>query len=267
MKQLAITLPDGAHLTGYLHDREEGVFDLPRPAIVVCPGGAYAFCSPREADPVALAFFAKGYQTFVLYYPVAPNASAFRPLIAASRAIVHLRENAGNYHIEPKQVAVCGFSAGGHLALSTGVLWNAPEVRAAVSAPNGENRPAAMILCYPVVTCGEFTHAETRANVTGSEGACALDDTFSLEKHVGADTPPVFLWHTVADESVPVENALLLLTALRKGGVPFESHLFADGEHGMSMCTYEVGSPDAHNARWFMLCCEWLGKLFRFPEY
>ena len=79
-----------------------------------------------------------------------------------------------------------------------------------------------------------------------------------------SDTPPVFVWHTMEDQTVPVENTLLLLTALRRAGVPCEVHLFEKGRHGTSISTAEVDAASAHRHHWVELALEWLGETFDF---
>ena len=261
MKHFAIHLPDGARLEGYVHEKSEEMDNTPRPAVIVCPGGAYAYCSDREADPVALAFFARGFHSFVLYYPVGEEAQNYRPLISAARAVSYLRKNAEKYNVA--QIAVCGFSAGGHLALSTALLYDRPELKEAGTGGT-ECRPDAVILGYPVVTCSVYTEQMTCMNVTGSKDPTPEREIFSLEKHIRPDTPPVFLWHCVGDTCVPVENAVMLIEELQRNRVPYEAHLFADGNHGMSMCTREVGTEDRHVGKWFSMCCEWLEHVFEF---
>ena len=131
------TLPNGAKLTGYLRDEtnEMPAFNI-RPAMLILPGGGYAFCSAREADPIAMQFLQAGYQTFVLEYTCAhtPEQAPLRwqPLIDAAGAILHLRRNAAKLRLDPFKIAVCGFSAGGHLAASTAILWDAAPVQKAL---------------------------------------------------------------------------------------------------------------------------------------
>ena len=249
---------NGAPVTGYLQsDHDRLAAHKTRPAVIICAGGAYRWLSPREKDPVALSFCATGYHAFLIEYSTGAAAGGLRPLRELAEAVRCVRANAAQWRVEPEHIAVLGFSAGGHLAASLGVLWDEPPL-----ALGAASRPDALVLCYPVVTAGEFAHRESIDNVTGGDGA--LRELLSLEKHVGAGMPPTFLWHCVGDESVPVENALLLANAMRRAGVPFECHLFADGAHGISMCNREVETPDAACAAWVGLCKTWLNGRFRF---
>ena len=87
---------------------------------------------------------------------------------------------------------------------------------------------------------------------------------FSLENLVSPDMPRTFLWHTLTDETVPVENSLLLEKSLRRAGVLHEMHLFPHGVHGLALADMETSDiekgrlPDRHIARWQALCAEWL---------
>lgn len=257
------TFPGGASIIGYLRDVTESMPDYNRrPAVLVMPGGAYEHCSVREGDPVALQFLAAGYQAFVLTYSTGDNAGNWRPMLDAARAVAYLHKNAETLRIRPGQVAVCGFSAGGHLAACTGLLWDAGPVREALGEDTPLGRPDAMILCYPLITMGQYGHARCIQHITG--GDPALREQFSLEKQIRPDTPPVFLWHTVTDDTVPVQNSLMLAGQLQENHIPYEMHLFGSGEHGMGLCSTEVRHPDAHNAKWFTLCREWLDKTFDF---
>lgn len=231
------------------------------PAVLVCPGGGYEFCSMREDEPVAMAFFTRGYQVFVLHYSVGPQARNFLPLAEASQTVALIRGNHAAWGVDPSRIAVCGFSAGGHLAGSLGTMWNDPELLKRYSFPDGSNRPDAMILCYPVVLTGEFAHVGSAENVSGSRQGEPGCEYFSLEKHVGPHTCPAFLWHTATDDVVPVENSLAMMAALSKAKVPFEAHIFPEGPHGLSVCTEETGSRDDYNARWVGLCMDWLDRV------
>lgn len=234
------------------------------PAVVVCPGGAYAMVSEREADPVALRFFARGYQVFILTYSVGEKARDFRPLRELSETVKALRQHSGEWHVDEEHIAVCGFSAGGHLACSLGTMWNDPKFLKAYDNEGGKNKPNAMILCYPVITADEFAHVQSLENVSGCKKGGAGYEYFSLDRHVSEETCPVFLWHTVEDDCVPVENSLKLLRALQREKISYEAHLFPRGGHGMSVCTDEAGSRDDYNARWMELCLDWLDREFHY---
>ncbi|MBE7003355.1 MAG: alpha/beta hydrolase [Ruminococcaceae bacterium] len=247
---------NGAPVTLYLHeDHDRLAAHKTRPALIICAGGCYRWLSPREKDPAALAFAAMGYQTLLLEYSTGERASALRPLHELAETVRIVRERAKEWHIEPQHVGVLGFSAGGHLAASLGVLWHELGLGEAC-------RPDALVLSYPVITTGEFAHRESAELVTG--GDPALRAMLSLENHVTAHMPPTFVWHCTGDESVPVENTLLLTTAMQRMGVPYECHLFSGGAHGISVCTQEVETPNAACAAWLGLCRTWLNDRFQF---
>lgn len=249
---------NGAAVRGYLHDDHDRLIaHKVRPAMVVCPGGGYGHLSPREMDAPALEFFAMGYNTFLLHYSLGDQAGALRPLRQLAETVCTIRRESQKWRIAPDKIAVMGFSAGGHLTASLAALWNHPDA----AIPSG-CRPNAAILCYPVITMGQFTHPGTRNGVTG--GKEDLLDLLSLEKHITPDCPPVFVWHTVDDGSVPVENTILLTTALQKAGIPFECHIFAHGPHGLSTCSQEVESPSPECSQWIPLAKTWVNNLFDF---
>ena len=229
MQQIELELAGGGVLTVSLRASLDAMPAVKqRPLVLVVPGGGYNHVSPREGDPVALQFAAAGYHTAVLTYSVGEGAQNYRPLRQLNEALALLRQNAGEWHILPDKIAVCGFSAG-----------------------------------YPVITAGEFAHRGSFVQLAGSEDAAA-QQVFTLEDKVTSDTPPVFVWHTMEDKTVPVENTLLLLAALRRAGVPCEAHLFEKGAHGTSISTAEVDAADPHRAHWVALCLEWLGETFGF---
>lgn len=255
-----------ARVVGYLHDPvpAEMPSRVERPCVVVFPGGGYTFLSEREADPPAMAFFAKGYQVFVLYYSIGKMATELRPLVDGSLTLMEIRRKSAEWHVIPDKIAVMGFSAGGHAAASLGTLWNSSELKKRIDTEGGANRPNAMILCYAVITAAELAHKGSIETLCGGNPTEKQKEFYSLEKHVDANTPPTFLWHTVEDGTVPVENSMMFAAALQKNNIPFECHIFQKGGHGMSLCNTEVGSENPHDAAWFPLCAEWLGSLFGF---
>ena len=231
------------------------------PAVVICPGGGYGFTSPREAEPVARAWNEAGFAAFVLDYDCTNDEPlGTLPLRQLAWAVSVVRERAEAFDCIPK-VAVCGFSAGGHLAASLGVFWAEDNLFDGIGEAS-QRRPDAMLLAYPVISAGEFAHQGSFINLVGQEKSD--QEKWSLEKFVTEKVPPTFMWHTIDDETVPVENTLLFSQALKKHGVPQEVHLFPHGKHGLSLATKEVNEgengrvADPHVARWFELAAEWL---------
>lgn len=246
------------NVVAWIHNNDQ---KRKRPAIIICPGGAYEGVSEREAEPVAKPYFAAGYDTFILDYAVKELAKDFYPLCQLAATMAHVRAHAEEWCIEKEKIAVCGFSAGGHLAASLGTLFN-EDAFLKTFRREDEIRPNAMILCYPVITADEFAHVDSICNVSGSKEGSKKYQWFGLDRHVDESTPPAFLWHTAEDGLVPVENSLKMAEALSKAKVPFELHIFPHGEHGMSVCTEEVDTPCKYNARWVSLSITWLNKLF-----
>lgn len=259
-----IALPWGGILTAYLHEESPQApyaITRHRPAVIICPGGGYEHLAFREKDPPAMAFLNMGFQVFTLEYALNDSAKSKHPLIQLAWSIKLVRERHESWHLNPEHVFVMGFSAGGHLAASLGVHWDDRELAEHCGAEDSLLlRPDGLILCYPVITTNEFTHEGTRKRVTA--GNTEPETYWSLETQVTSKTPPVFIWHTVNDLVVPVQNTLLFVDALTKMGIPFESHLFPDGPHGMSVCTEEVGTFSKEVGMWIGLCRNWIQSQF-----
>ncbi|QNK42546.1 alpha/beta hydrolase [Caproicibacter fermentans] len=234
------------------------------PAVVICPGGGYSWLSPRESGPVAEMFRQNGFHAFVLRYTVENPPLGFRPLRDLSWAVKEVRESSGEPYVDPHRIAVCGFSAGGHLAASLGVFWNNKDIFPDASLWE-RHRPNALILGYPVISSGPFAHRESFERLFQAKEKQSL---FSLEKQVSDNVPPTFLWHTVQDGDVPVQNSMLFFNALVEHHIPCELHLFPKGVHGLSLATPEVEEPekgrfaDPHVASWSSLCVEWMHQTF-----
>ena len=258
-----LQLPEYGTLEMMLHSPSvelNTAYATKRPAIIICPGGAYAFCSARETDPPAIAFLNMGFQVFLLRYPVGKRAGEKRPLFALASAIKLVREYADEWQTDPNRIAVIGFSAGGHLAASLGVHWNDPLLAEYCHVQDSRIlRPDAMILAYPVITAGPYAHRESIETV--SRG-CRESNYWSLETQVDEQTPPTFLWHTMDDGCVPVENSFLFAESLHKHRVACECHFFQSGPHGLSVATNEVASPSKNVHEWIHLCQNWLTSIF-----
>ncbi len=258
MRYEAITLPrTGAELELYLTDNRAVEPERRRPLVLVFPGGAYAWLSDREAEPVALRLLSLGIQAAVVRYSVAP-ARYPQALQEAAEAVAYARAHAEEWLCDPHKIAVMGFSAGGHAAAHIGLKWH--------QMPQGRNsRPDAMILAYPVITSGEYAHRGSVENLLGEDYE-RLKEEVSLEKYVKADTPPVFLWHTREDGSVPPENSLLLAAELCRHGIAFELHIWQHGGHGMSLGNDQVYAEGDGNIRpecqeWIEMAARWLREI------
>lgn len=256
-------LPDtNAVLQVFLRERAyEYLIHDHRPLVIVIPGGGYEFLADREAEPIALAFLQAGYQVCVLRYTIREDKNApplgNAPLIEAAQAVIYAREHAAEWGVDPNRITVCGCSAGGHLAASLGVHWNNPAVN---SLAGSACRPNAMLLCYAVVSAGSKTHGGSFENLTGHAPALPGDALWSMETQVTDDTCPAFIWHTVADDVVPVENALLMAEAMQRHKRPYALHLFTHGGHGLSIGDHEVGRAEDGGA-WVSLALKWLDSM------
>ena len=229
---------DNAVLTAYIHDRSKEMPNTDiRPAVLVFPGGGYMFCSDREADPIALAYLAEGYNTFILRYSVGMQVPASNSFFDAEEAIVYLHEHAEELSIDKEKIAVIGFSAGGHLA-----AW---------LSTHGKIRPAASILGY--------------ACILPEVGQLLGKELPDLCEKVDGATPPAFIFTTRDDAIVPVRHALRYADALDKANIAFEMHVFADGAHGLSLAKSFTSAGKLHMlnpdmAKWFALSVDWLKK-------
>ena len=244
-----------------------------RPMMLICPGGSYYLCSAREADPISRAYLAEGYNTAILYYTAKEKFDELydhendvaKPHLEVARAICTIRDNAEKWNVDPEQIVVIGFSAGGHLAGCASILWNDERLVKALGRPEGYNKPNATIMCYPVVTSGDKAHKTSFRYQFGEDETHPNWERYSLEKHVTPDTPPTFIFHTSNDDCVPVFNSIYLANALAEAKVPFELHIFPEGIHGMSTGKREVLKEKyTYNGRWVEWSIRWLEKIFNF---
>ncbi len=217
-------------MTCYLQESNDAVnADRRFPSVIIFPGGAYRYLSPREAEPIAMRYYAAGFSAFVLSYSIAPLSFPVA-LKEAAMAVRYLRKNAETLSLAPDKISALGCSAGGHLLGTLSTLYNSELIpKSDISA-----RPDASIYCYPVVTMGEKSNIESVYNISGGDEKLA--QTLSIQDLVHKDCPKAFIWHTFEDNSVPVKNSLLLASAYEAAGVPFEMHIFEHGGHGMSTC-------------------------------
>jgi acetyl esterase/lipase len=248
-----------------------------RPAVIICPGGGYQFTPDREAEPVALRFLAHGYHAFVLRYSV--QTTFPQPMLDLAKAISMVREKAEEWLVDADRLAVCGFSAGGHLAASLGVMWHEPWLSQALGMTGEHLRPDALILGYPLIDLELLDNTPIPwgpdgtpvqpgdaivSTVLGNEADHALKERYRLDLYVSPSTPPTFLWHTATDPLVPSLNALRFATALAVHRAPYELHIFESGVHGLSLAdeTTDVDGLmiNPHAQIWIDLALKWLKR-------
>lgn len=228
--------------------------DDPQGCVIVFPGGAYAWRADHEGEPIALRYNELGYSSFVVSYRVAPYRHPV-PLTDGQRAIRMARHLAPNLGYPADKIIVLGFSAGGHLALSCAEHY-APHPSPVDEIDRLSCRPDAAILCYPVVSFGEFAHIGTMHNLLGEQPDENMARQLSGELAVRPDMPPVFIWHTSDDAVVPVETSLLLAAAMRRAGHCVEMHIYPHGAHGLGLAT---GIPGVEG--WTASSAIWLSTL------
>lgn len=241
MKICTIQLGEFATLTCFLHERSKQLVNLHHfPGLLILPGGGFRFCSEAEGEPIAMRFFAEGFNAFVLDYTTVtkkPDAVMADPMNDTRNALTWIRENAEEIDTDPARIAMIGFSGGGHLA-------------SAVST-HGDIRPDALILGYPGIV-----HSDLRAL-----------DCPDIPESVDASTPPSFIFSTSEDPVTPPVHPLTFAMALTKAKVPFELHIFEKGTHGLALGSpltsqgYAFGVNDAFST-WVPTCLRWLREHF-----
>lgn len=303
MKSEVIRLIKGRNdvtLTTYiLDDSSEMLQGKSRPAVLICPGGAYLCCSDREGEPIAMAFLRYGYNAFVLRYSVAydgtrpyhetdfanqtinPVKLHPEPMREIGLAFACIYEHRKEWKTDAKQIAICGFSAGGHNCAMYATHWSKPVITDFLGVDKEILRPAACILGYPLTDYLYMYEATKKAGTdafnffTVANRLMMGEDweneekllDMSPDRLVTKEVPPTFIWATAKDELVPVAHSTKYATALAEAGIPFELHIFQDGAHGMALCDQSTSRQEAldvqtdPNAKaWIDFAAAWLEK-------
>ena len=209
-------------------------------AALIAPGGGYRIVSSENEGTEQAAWLTRlGVTAFVLHYRLPGEGWRDRrdaPLQDAQRAVRLIRARAGSYGIDPARVLALGFSAGGHLVGSLATRHAEATYAPVDGADALSARPDLVALIYAVVTLApRFAHGGSRNALLGPGADETTIRRYSVETRVDAATPPVFLMQAADDDTVPVENALLMYGAMRTAGRPVEMHLFANGGHGFGV--------------------------------
>ena len=239
---LTAYLPDPANATGA--------------AMVICPGGGYGALAPHEGNDYALWLNQHGVTGFVLKYRLGSHGYRHPAMLNdAARAVCWVRAHADEFKVDTHRVGIMGSSAGGHLTATLLTHFDAGDPNATDVIERQSSRPDLGILCYAVITLGEFTHQGSKENLLGKNPDPELVKLLSNELQVTPNTPPCFLWTTFEDTTVPMENTMLFAEALRKNHVPFDLHVYQKGGHGMGL---RDKPPFANPHPWAADCLFWL---------
>jgi len=240
-------------LTAYLPDPTNAT----GAAMVICPGGGYAHLAAHEGNDYALWLNQHGVTCFVLKYRLGSSGYHHPAMLNdAARAVRWVRAHADEFKIDPKRVGIMGSSAGGHLAATLLTHFDAGDTNATDVIERQSSRPDIGILCYAVISLGEFAHKGSKDNLLGKNPSPELVQLLSNELQVTTNTPPCFIWTTYEDKTVPMENSLMFASALRKNQVPFDLHVYQQGGHGMGLG--DRTPPFAHPHPWAGDCLFWL---------
>jgi acetyl esterase/lipase len=226
-------------------------------AVVICPGGGYSHLAiDHEGFEVAKRLNELGIAAFVLKYRLPNDATmidkTIGPLQDAQRAIQLVRQKAVAWEVNPGRIGIMGFSAGGHLASTTGTHF----IKSLID--NKENislRPDFMILLYPVISFSDsIGHLGSRLNLLGPKASAGKIAEYSNELQVTPRTPPCFLVQAGDDHTVPVQNSLVFYEALHRNGVEAEIHIYPKGGHGFGL--HNTTTKD----QWFDRLQNWLDE-------
>jgi acetyl esterase/lipase len=231
---------------------------VPAPAIIICPGGGYGFrVDDFEGTNVAEWFAERGWAAFVLKYRIPADGYPHPvPLLDAQRAVRLVRSRAAEWNIDPTQIAIMGFSAGGHLASTLVTHFDAGNATSPDPVERQSCRPDYAVLVYPVITLAPgVTHEGSKARLLGPQPDAALVENLSNERQVTPQTPPTVLVHAADDFMVPIENSRLMLAALEKAGVPCALQEYPSGGHGFGFGPNHDKAPPG----WLDRVQAWLG--------
>lgn len=278
-----INLYEGAlnvTLTIYIQDSSiNQTYPIIRPAILICPGGAYISITEKEAEPIAIRFVSAGFNAFVIRYSIGTGMANFpTPFIDVAKAIHLIRENARKWFVDSDKITLCGFSTGGHLAAIVASSWQDSYISEALKVDKNLIKPNSLILGYPLLDMNRFEerHSKVSSNVmpiiemmftsifgTANPSKEQLNEWNAIKK-VSKHMPPTFLWTTSEDALINVEESLDFIKVLARQGISYEYHVFEKGAHGLALGDKQVGYTDdeikdhVNAISWLDLALKWL---------
>ena len=253
-----------SYFKGYMQDTPGQQGQTTFPTIVIVPGGSYTHIPVAQADSVALAFFAKGYNAVYLRYSFVNEVSPLMPapIVELGQTIAQLKKNT-EWPVNPAQIVPFGMSVGGHIVALYNDYWSESWLSEAAGEESSALEPAGILLGYPVISplLGFPKDEKTIAQWTDDP------QKYAAEQHVNVKNKPSFVWVTFEDQAVPVTNSLSYIQAIYDHNVPLEMHIFNHGPHGLALANnvtaWKAGTNLPHVAHWLSLATEWLDDLLK----
>ncbi|MCI1913208.1 MAG: alpha/beta hydrolase [Schleiferilactobacillus harbinensis] len=263
MEQVKIDLNGPAYAQGYLHTPNEEIGRTTYPVIMIVPGGSYTHIPEHQAEDLALAFFARGFQAFYLRYHFIGETKPLlpQPVYDLGQALAAIRDHQHEWAVNPEQMVIAGFSVGGQVVSLYDTMHSEADFaeRSGIPAPMN---PKAVILGYPVTRLDDQFPPRDKIPLIQLTDNIASTDAHA---HNVAQASPTFIWGTAADNVIPVFHSLDYAAALAKAKVPYELHTFSDGPHGLALSNvltaWRPGTDLPHVAHWLPLSLEWLRSL------
>jgi acetyl esterase/lipase len=271
-----------ATLTAYIQEPISDSQLLQRkPAIIICPGGAFLGFTEKETEPVALRFLSEGFQAFVLRYSIGTDFARFpSPFIDAAKAVMSVRQNCDRWGTDPNRIILCGFSTGGQVAATLGATWREDYLKNSLKADSQLFKPNALILGYPLLDMECFysfnQHKSQEMDTllemmfTSIYGTMfptkQMMEKWNIVDRINVHFPPTFLWTTSEDSFIDVEESMKFIKTLAAYKIPYEFHIFERGAHGMSLGTEGLTGESIKNRgnapKWFELAMHWMKDLY-----
>lgn len=266
-------VPDVKLITYLLSPSREVKPGEKKPAVIVCPGGAYQFLSDKEGEPIALKYNSEGFHSFVFCYHVGTDSYTKQPqpVIDLAKAVLVIKQHAEEWEVDPDKISICGFSAGGHLCAMYSSLWKEKWLYKTCGCKSEDLKISAAVLAYPmadyvlVENMRRENPTDLMDQVNATMTGTANPDMEVVEKcsplsYVNTDTVPCFIWHTYQDELLDVRNSLHFAERLAECQVPFELHIYEEGKHGLALACEATDCEKQEKERtaveWFhdMIC-------------